>query len=149
MAKETLELRGAQAAKLARLVEQHAKAADALAAAKDRELVLRNEIVRMCHLPPDAEGAHKVLAGKWVLTVDAKLNRTLDVAALDAVMEQMPEEWRVVGKLIDYKPALVLDGYRQLEGRAASVFAAALTVRPGTPALKYTKAEPKAKRSTR
>ena len=109
--------------------------------AKARELEIRNLLVQSL-LPSPVEGANRLFtADGFEVYIDHKINRKLDVAALDSIMPAMDESYRQLGVLIDYKPALVLDGYRALPDDQRKIFQQALTETPGTPTLNIQKVE--------
>jgi hypothetical protein len=104
--------------------------------AKVRELELRNGFARLFTEPKEGVN-HLLTADGFDLVLDYKVNRKLDVAALDAVMNELPEDsaFRQTGVLIEYKPALVMKGYRVLPDAERLIFCQALTETPGTPGL--------------
>lgn len=107
-----------------------------LTPAKDREMELRKEIASTLFHKPE-EGTNRLKAGAFEFVLTSKINRTLDEAALDSVMAELPEDspYRQVGVLIRYKPALVLDGYRAMPEDQKLIFAQALTEEAGAPGL--------------
>lgn len=76
-------------------------------------------------------------------TIEHKINRKLDEQVLDSVMLSLPEDSdaRKLGFLIEYRPRLVLSGYRALPADQLQAFQAALTETPGMPALKVEPAD--------
>lgn len=109
-----------------------------MSTAKARELELREELAE-AFIPTESrkEGVNRIVVGDIEITVDHKINRTLDEAALEAIMPQLPEAFRTLGVLIEYKPRLVMDGLRALAVDPTNylTFSQALTERVGTPAL--------------
>lgn len=104
--------------------------------AKKREQELRNGFARLFTQPKEGVN-HLITADGFDLVLDYKVNRKLDVAVLDAVMSELPENsaFRQLGVLIEYKPALVMSGYRLLPDDQRLIFCQALTETPGTPGL--------------
>lgn len=104
--------------------------------AKTRELELRNGFARLFTEPKEGVN-HLLTADGFDLVLDYKVNRKLDVAALDAVMAELPEDsaFRQLGVLIEYKPSLVMKGYRALPDDQKLIFCQALTETAGTPSL--------------
>lgn len=104
---------------------------------KAREMELREELVSF-FCPVRKEGTNTVTGDGFEIKVGHKVSRKLDTAALDAVMAQFPEGHaaRVVGNLIQYKPALVLEFYRTLSEQDRKIFDQALTISDdGAPTL--------------
>ena len=105
--------------------------------AKKREMELRVSIARH-FFPTPVEGVNKTLLPDGSeLKVTHKINRSLDIAVLDTVMNELPPDspFRNVGVLVEYKPALVMDGFRALPEQEALIFAQALIEKPGAPSL--------------
>lgn len=114
-------------------------------AAREKEL---REIIANKFCPSREEGANKLLTTDgFEVTVTQHINRTLDVAALDSVMEQVPKHYRQPGVLIDWKPALVLKAYRELPPEVMRVFAQVVTEKPGLPSLEIEKIKVDTERS--
>lgn len=104
---------------------------------KAREMELRKELVSI-FCPVRKEGTNNVTGDGFEIKVGHKVSRKLDRAALDCVMSQFPAEHpaRVIGNLIEYKPALVLDFYRTLSEQDRKIFDQALTISDdGAPTL--------------
>lgn len=87
---------------------------------------------------PLKEGVNTVEADGYAVKFQYALGRKLDETALDAVMSQFPEEspFRQLGVLINYKPALVMDGYRSLPEDLQKIFDQALVVTESAPTIK-------------
>lgn len=138
MSKNAVTLINAPTAAFTAFVEEW-KTLDAwLAGAKAREAELRKYIVATI-LPSDAkEGVNTVQSSDGLeFKVTVKVNRSLDEAALDSVMQALPEDspWRKQGVLIEFKPRLVLGGFRTLPENQMRIFSKALTETPGMPEL--------------
>lgn len=65
-----------------------------------------------------------------------KLSRSVDEAALPAVLEQLPEG--LGDRLVQFKPSLVLSEYRKLPDDQRKIFDQALITKPGSPTLEVT-----------
>jgi len=111
--------------------------------AKDRENELRL-IIAKAAVPAPAEGMNTVYLGDFEVKVGQPINRTIDLQLLDGVMNQLPAESnaRNIGVLIEYKPKLILDGFRALNDTERKIFSQALTEKPGTPTLDIHAAPP-------
>ena len=115
----------------------------ALDTAKVREAELRQEVFGLA-FPKAKEGTNTLaLFSGWALKGVRTINRTIDVAALPAVLVELREEGVVADALVDYKPSLNLAQYRALPTDKRKVFEQALTIKDGTPSLKIV--PPKAK----
>jgi len=101
---------------------------------KAREMELRKELVSLFVKKP-VEGTNNVQGEGYAVKVSHKITRTLDEAALDAVMPQLPEDFRVIGNLISYKPSFSLDVYRAMSDENKKIFEQALTIKDGSPEL--------------
>lgn len=104
---------------------------------KAREIELRKYLGAV-FFPTPEEGVNRIkTADGFEFALEHKINRKLDEAALDAVMSELPEEspYRNLGVLIQYKPSLVLSGYREMPADQKLIFSQALTETPGTPSL--------------
>lgn len=102
-----------------------------------REMELRRDLAAF-FVPKPKEGTNRIEGEGYEVKVGHTVSRKLDAASLDAVMVQFPEGHpaRVVGNLIQYKPALVLDFYRTLSDEDRKIFDQALTISDdGAPTL--------------
>ena len=128
------------------LLERLAKWSDAKAAldtAKVREAQLRQEVFGLA-FPKAKEGTNTVaLLSGWKLNGKRTINRTVDVAALPAVLDELRKLDVVADALVDYQPSLNLAQYRALPTDKRKVFEQALTIKDGTPSLEIV--PPKAK----
>lgn len=106
------------------------------------EKTLRSAIVK--HFFPDpVEGTNTQDMPKgWKLKLTHKLERKIDEAALDAVLEKLPEGSR--DKLVRFKPELNKRGYNALHEVQKEIFEEALITKPASPQL--TLVEPKEKK---
>lgn len=96
---------------------------------------LREELFSAA-FPAPAEGTNNIdLPEGWKLKGVLKINRTLDEAALPAVMEAVRGMNFNPDPLVKYKPELALRDYKALPENVRYVFDAALTIKPGLPTI--------------
>lgn len=106
-----------------------------LASIKDEEMKLRKEIFEEC-FPSPTEGTAAVdMPGGWKLKGTYKLTRTLDEAALPAVIAQLHKHKVSTDQLITYKPSLSLSAYRKMDDKWRKVLEQAMEIKPGAPTL--------------
>lgn len=106
-----------------------------LAALKDQEMALRQEIFA-AQFPTPAEGVNSLdLPEGWTLKGTYKINRTIDEAALPAVLEALRKKKLATEALVAYKPSLVIKGYRALSDDHRRILEQALVIKPGAPSL--------------
>ena len=119
-------------------VHEWLKAKLALADAKKAELELRR--VAIAKLFPDdsvlKEGTNSLTlvtsdAQECVCKVGMKINRDLEVSVLSHVMPRLPKHLQAEGKLIKWKPGLVLSTYREMTEAERRIFDEAVTSSPG------------------
>jgi hypothetical protein len=122
------------------LVAEREKLLAWLKPAQAREMEIRRQLAPY-FFPNPIEGTQYIERDGFEVALKHTLTRKLDEAALSHVMPQLPEEFRNVGVLINYKPALVMDGYRALNDDQRLIFDEALTITEGAPALEI-KAKP-------
>jgi hypothetical protein len=119
---------------VAALVAEREKLLQWLKPAQAREMEIRRQLAPY-FFPNPVEGTQHVEKDGFEVALKHTLTRKLDEAALSHVMPQMPEEFRNIGVLINYKPGLVLEGYRALNDEQRLIFDEALTISEGAPAL--------------
>jgi len=103
---------------------------------KAQEMALRKEVFEAAFTAP-IEGSNTYeLPEGWKLQATHKLNRSIDAAALPAVLEQLRKKHVDTEKLIRYKPELAVTAYRDLPPPLMHIVDQALTIAPGAPALK-------------
>lgn len=119
---------------VAALVAEREKLLAWLKPAQAREMEIRRQLAPY-FFPNPVEGTQHVEKDGFEVALKHTLTRKLDEAALSHVMPQLPEEFRNVGVLINYKPALVMDGYRALNDDQRLIFDEALTISEGAPNL--------------
>lgn len=96
---------------------------------------LREELFSVA-FPAPTEGTNNIdLPEGWKLKGVLKINRTLDEAALPAVMEAVRGMNFNPDPLVKYKPELALRDYKALPENVRHVFDAALTIKPGLPTI--------------
>lgn len=119
------------------LIQEWQRSKNTLELAKSCESQLREKVIA-AFVPTVKEGATTVKCGGVTVKVTGKVNRTLDEAALEAVMPQLPERYRVVGhegSLISYAPKFSLDVYRKMSDEERKIFDQALTIKEGASTL--------------
>ena len=106
-----------------------------LAAIKDEEMKLRKELFEEC-FPSPTEGTATVdMPEGWKLKGTYKLTRSLDEAALPAVIAELHKHKVSTDQLITYKPNLSLSAYRKMDDKWRKVLEQAMEIKPGGPAL--------------
>lgn len=106
-----------------------------LASIKDEEMKLRKEIFEQC-FPTPVEGTATVdMPEGWKLKGTYKLTRSLDEAALPAVIAELHKHKVATDQLITYKPSLSLSTYRKLDPKWQRVLEQAMEIKPGAPTL--------------
>lgn len=106
-----------------------------LVSIKDEEMKLRKEIFEEC-FPSPTEGASTIdMPEGWKLKGTYKLTRSLDEAALPAVIAELHKHKVATDQLIAYKPNLSLSAYRKLDEKWRRVLEQAMEIKPGAPTL--------------
>lgn len=106
-----------------------------LAAIKDEEMKLRKEIFDQC-FPAPTEGASTIdMPEGWKLKGTYKLTRSLDEAALPAVIAELHKHKVATDQLITYRPNLSVSTYRKLDPKWQRVLEQAMEIKPGAPTL--------------
>jgi len=99
---------------------------------KQIELDMRRELF-MEYFADPVEGTNVVdIDGGWQLVGGYPFTRTIDPAALDAVIEQLGN---TLDNVVVFKPSLSVTGYRKLDDDARLILDQALVIKPGTPTL--------------
>lgn len=115
------------------LLDNWQQAKDYLTTIKVEEMELRTILVDF-FFDDQTEGTKtKDLPQDWKLKAAFKYNRTIDIAVLKSVLEELPEGTE--DKIINYKPELKLKNYKNMTEEDKNTFDAALTTKPGSPAL--------------
>lgn len=108
---------------------------DQLASLKAYESALRKEIFTAL-FPTPCEGTNTVaLPEGWRAKGTYVLNRTLDEAALPAVLEKLRSMQAPVDLLVTYPPKLSVSTYRKLDAKAQRILEQAMETKPGMPGL--------------
>ncbi len=96
---------------------------------------LRKEIFEEC-FPTPVEGTATIdMPEGWALKGTYKLTRSIDEAALPAVLAELRKHKVSTDTIITYKPNLSLSNYRKLDPKWQRVLEQAMTVKPGAPTL--------------
>jgi hypothetical protein len=102
---------------------------------KDQEMKLRREIFA-AGFPAPTEGTNKLeLPEGWTMKATYKLNRSLDEAALPAVLAELRKHKVNTEELVSYKPSLSLSAYKKLDPRWVAILDQVVTTTPGAPTL--------------
>lgn len=117
--------------KLEQWHEVRAKAAEF--ANKEKEL--RLEIFGLAFPKPEEGSKYNKLelGDGYVLQGDYKINRTIDVAALDEVKKKMDPV--AFNRAFRYVPDLIKSGFKDLSDDQKQIASIAIVAKPGTPAL--------------
>lgn len=109
-----------------------------------REMGLRRQLMEMA-FPNPKEGANKfTLPGNWVLKLTHKIDRKVDEAAIEDVIENMGKKFGIDGHLLlRYKPELNTKMFKELPEEQQIIFSEALIIKPSTPTMELV--EPKQK----
>lgn len=129
-----------QTINVAALVAEREQIQQWLKTAQEREMEIRRTLCSHFFADPK-EGTQRVEQDGYVFKMVQPITRKLDEAALDAIMPQMPEQFRQLGVLVKYTAGLVKAGYDALSEQDRKVFDQALTITPGAPQLVIEKAE--------
>lgn len=126
--------------RVAKLQEWHQAVLAAQEAKKvvEAEKALRKEVMAL-FFPEPVEGTSKFeLEAGWSLKATHKIERKVDEASLQAVLQQLREMGVNPDPLIRTKPDLDTKAYKslvQVNPDAAHVFEQALTIKPGSPTV--------------
>lgn len=101
---------------------------------KASEILMRKSIVKE-FFPDPKEGVNKVtLSDGYVLEMSQPVDRKFDIAALDAMTEELWEEHNISRDvLVAYKPSLKVAAYRTLTEKQLEAFDAVLVIKNGSP----------------
>ncbi len=102
---------------------------------KEAEMEMRLEMGLAFFKPASlVEGTNTAEIGNgWKLKNKHTLRRSVDEAALEAVLKQLPRGSR--GKLLKFKPAVVIKEYRRLSDKERKIFDEALVIKPASLSL--------------
>lgn len=102
---------------------------------KLKEMTLRKRIFG-AYFPAPEEGTNTFLLAENVsLKGGYKIDRQIDPGELQARGQYMADKGVPVGKLVDWKPQLVLKEYRKLTAEEMQLFDHCLVIKPGSPSL--------------
>lgn len=116
------------------LLTEWQKASEWIKEAVKSEMELRKKIFAQ-FFPKPSEGTNTFLADGVQIKAVHKINRSLDKAALDSVMPQLQEQWRILGTLISYEPKFSTEVYRTMPDDQKKIFEQALSIADGAPTL--------------
>ena len=123
-----------QSINVAALVTEREQIQQWLKKAQAREMEIRSTLCGHFFADPK-EGTQRIEHNGYIFKMVQPMTRKLDEAALDAIMPQMPEQFRQLGVLVKYSAGLVKAGYDALTDQDRKIFDQALTVTPGAPQL--------------
>jgi hypothetical protein len=119
-------------------------AADAVKEIIANELEKRKELFAFLYQAPK-EGVNKLELGEgYSIKGTYKLDRKVDEAVLQTVMEELATTGANPDALIEWKPALKTAVYRELTVEQIAIMDKALIIKPSTPTLEFV--EPKTKK---
>ena len=98
-----------------------------------REKQLREELFTSAFPAPKEGTNNAALPGGWRFKGVYKINRSIDKAALPAVLDAIRKVGFNPDPLIEYKPELVEKEYKTLPDNIRHMFDTALTIKPGLP----------------
>jgi hypothetical protein len=103
---------------------------------KEKEAELRKEIFQSA-FPNAKEGTNKLeLAEGWVLNATLPINRKVDLAAFQAMKEQLLEHHIKVDQIVEFKPELSVKQYRCLTEEEVHLVDQFLIISEGSPQMK-------------
>lgn len=114
------------------LAAEWLKAQKALAKAKEAESVARAALVKAAFPKGLAEGTNTFdLPGKWKVKISGVVSRTIDEAALPAILARIKEKFDGldVSNIVRFKPELKVGDYKKLDAKVQKVFDNALTIK--------------------
>jgi len=113
------------------IYHDHIEAKAKLGFWKKKELEIRNEILEEMAGEKD-EGAVSKTEGNLKITATFKMNRSIDVAVLDNIYDELTEEEK---SAVKFKPEVVIKIFRDLEEKGESALLDAVTLKPGQGSL--------------
>lgn len=123
-------------------------AQDNLSTAKEEEMHYRMLLARVTFGDDPKEGTTSHVFGDpkdkkaAKLTISAKINRSIDEAAIGHVLATLRETiGPVADTVVRYKPELSITAWRELTDTQKEILAPAITAKPGTPSLKFVDAK--------
>ncbi|MBT6049362.1 MAG: hypothetical protein HOG49_21410 [Candidatus Scalindua sp.] len=115
------------------LLEQHIEAKQKLSEAKNLEMKIRKQIIAGLGEAADAEGTKTHTSLGYKLKAIFKLSRKPDVAALDAVYDDLTDQEK---NCVKWSPSIIDKSFKELP--KDSKLREIVTVKPGTPSLAIT-----------
>lgn len=107
----------------------------ALTKAKNHEMLLRQRVFKGLFTAP-VEGTNSLnLKDGYVLKATYKLNRSVDLEAVQTLADDLREAGVDAAQVIRYKPELETKAYKSLNLDQKKVFDQCLVIKPGTPSL--------------
>jgi len=125
-------------------INQWSIACSELKVLKAKESALRKKIILdLFPMPKEGTNIYPLPAG-YKLKMTSKLDRKVEEASVNAVLEKIPEHYR--DRLVKYTPSLVLKEYRLMNEEDQKIFDHALDIKPASPSLELVapKEKPKA-----
>ncbi len=120
-------------------LEEWYKVQEELSALKSREILLRNKIFKGLFTDPKEGTNTHTLSDGYAIKGQHVINRSVDVASLTNMREELDKAKVPVESLIKYKPELAVAEYRKLNDEQRAMFDAVLIIKPGTPQLEIVK----------
>jgi hypothetical protein len=115
-----------------------------LAKAKDRESELRTFLSQEL-FPNASEGTQRKVIGNLEFKMVAKMNRSVDLSALDSILAELPEGspyrdnyWE---NWISFKPSLNKEEFDKMPEAEKRIASQCITEKPGMPTLEVTELE--------
>lgn len=121
------------------LALRHREASQAAKAATARELELRGELVAELFPKLERGTHHHDFGGGYVLKVEVRPKVALETAQLSVALDVMREDGELgaelAGRLVKYKPELMLSEYQKLPTKFADLMKDAVTIGQSTPSV--------------
>lgn len=115
-------------------IQEWQKLVDYLKQGKETEMELRKELANLFISSPK-EGTNRIEGEGFEVKLVHKLTRTLQEDSLDVVMQQLPEDYRILGNLIKYKPTFDVKVYGSMSAENKKIFEQALEIKDAAPTL--------------
>lgn len=123
------------------LVEELVRAKKAESKATEYRRIIEDQILAVAH-SDKAEGSTTLEAGRWKVTIQNKLSRTIDSDQLVRLQDQIPSP--ILNRVVRYKPSLDVREWKYIENNEpqyAAILSAAITTKPAKPYLKVSRME--------
>jgi len=115
-------------------LELWVKTKEKLVELRDMESTMREELCNEI-FPRLTEGTNTAMRGDIKVKCVLKVNRSLDEAALSAVIQQLHQLKVDTRNVFEYKPTLKLTGYKNLNKEAKAIADECITSKPGSKTL--------------